>query len=209
MPPLDPWVSVAIRAEFFTLVSSRERFERTEPRRAAILNWLQANRWLDEVGLRLRDPIVEVPWNRGLPYGSQVHWFWTARNAMYPAELNLAIEQLSKANSAGVELCLVFLEADPWCDSSGYMKELIVRHMRKVKLLYRQQERLLDALLIAVYTGPRIEFREYCKTARAFATPEFYQKLRSLAGNPRDKGMTGVEHRALRMVEAIDRPYQS
>jgi hypothetical protein len=126
---------------------------------------------------------------------------------MYPAELNLAIEQLSKGNSAGVELCLVFLEADPWCDSSGYMKELIVRHMRKVKLLYRQQERLLDALLIAVHAGPRIEFREYCRTARAFATPEFYQGLRSLDGSRNMQRMTGVERRALWMVEAIDREY--
>jgi hypothetical protein len=209
MPPLDPWVSVAIRAEFLTLVSTKERFERTESRRAAILNWLQANAWLEELGLRLRDPRVEVPWNRGLLHGSQVHWYWTAMNAMYTAELNLAIEQLSKGNSVDVELCLVFLEADPWCDRSGYVKQTIVRHMRKVRLLYRQQERLLDALLIAVYTGPRIEFREYCRTARAVATPEFYQRLRSLAGNPRNQGMTGVEQRALWMLEAIDRPYQS
>lgn len=206
MPPLDPRLSLQIRAEFLRCVTDEMAFERSVNRREEIFSWLDENGWLDQVGLRLRDPKEQMPWiERDVPHGSWLHWHWTAFSAMYPATFWRAVSLLSEGDASGLSTCLDFLEADPWCFRSGYAKQVIIRLVRHVRLGGPSLWRLQDALLIPVFTGPRTEFREYLRTARAFATPEFRVKLGQLSGHRQAPPRTGTEQRTRWMLEAIER----
>ncbi|MGE3075763.1 MAG: hypothetical protein AB7N24_18755 [Dehalococcoidia bacterium] len=158
----------------------------------------------DELGLRLRDPQEEMPWiTKEVAPGSWLHWHWTAFHAMYPGESWHRISALARQDTTGVEDALVFLETDPWCFRSGYAKQTIVRLLRHVPLTDAQRDRLLASLLKPVVAGPRWEFREYCKTARAFSTPEFEGRLRILAGQLQHPAESGEQQRARWMLEKI------
>lgn len=206
VPILDPRVSLQIRAEFLRCVTNENAFERSATRRQEILSWLDENGWLDQVGLRLRDPEEQMPWiERDVARGSWLHWHWTAFTAMYPLDFWRAVSALSEGQASGLATCLDFLEADPWCFRSGYAKQLIVRNVRHLRLGGTSLARLQETLLIPVHAGPRIEFREYIRTARAFATPEFRVRLRQLAGSLSMPPATGTEQRARWMLEAVER----
>jgi hypothetical protein len=95
-----------------------------------------------------------------------------------------------------------FLEVDPWCFRSGYAKELIARRLRKVALTDEQRSRLGQVLIRAVDVGDRREFSEYCKLARAHATPALREQLTArLAADD-----AGVRRRALVMLASLRRP---
>ena len=206
MPSLDSHISLQIRAEFLRCATNEIAFHRSENRRRDIVSWLEASGWLDEVGLRLRDPKEQMPWIvREVEHGSFLHWHWTAFSAMYPTDFWRAVTALAEGQTSGLATCLEFLEADPWCFRSGYAKQLIIRNVRHLRLGGPALSRLQQALLIPVHTGPRIEFREYIRTARAFATPEFQVKLRQLSGDHQLQACTGTEQRARWMLEAIER----
>lgn len=206
MPSLDPRVSIQIRAEFLRYATNEIGFARSAARRAQILSWLEENGWLDEVGLRLRDPKEQMPWiTTEVERGSFQHWHWTAFSAMYPMDFWRAVTALAEGQTSGLATCLEFLEADPWCFRSGYVKQIIVRNVRHLRLGGPALTRLQSALLIPVHAGPRIEFREYIKTARAFSTPEFRVVLGQLAGTRSLPPANGTEQRARWMMEAIER----
>jgi hypothetical protein len=217
MTKLDPWTSLKLRAEFLTHCMGEDVGSfRPSRKRDAMLASFEAADIAEELGLQLRDPKDEMPWITGdVEFGSWLHWHWTAMRAVYPSEFWRGVSAMADGEVNGVEPALVFLEADPWCFRSGYAKQTIARLMRKVVLTEPQRDRLLVALLNGVTKGPRWEFREYCKTARAFATPEFRIQLRQLSagsrGRPRPRlnslmaPRSGVQERAQWMLEKLDR----
>jgi hypothetical protein len=207
MAKLDPWTSLRLRAEFLTHCMRDDVGSfRPSKKRGVLLASFAAAGIQDELGLRLRDPKEEMPWmTREVEFGSLLHWHWTAFHAMYPTDFWIRVSALAKGDRVGVEDALVFLEVDPWCFRSGYVKQTIARLIRHVQLTEPQRDRLLAALLNGVTVGPRWEFREYCKTARAFETVGFRVKLRQLGGRSKDVPRTGAEQRARWMLEKIER----
>jgi hypothetical protein len=206
MAQLDPWSSVRLRADFLNLCMGDDlEFLRLSARRSAFLSGLETAGLVDELGLRLRSPAEVMPWIKDPPFGGRLHWHWTAFHAMYPAEFWRKVGAMADGNAGGIEEPLVFLEADPWCFRSGYAKQTIARLIRKVALTEAQRQRLLDALLNGVTKGPRWEFREYCKAARAFSTPEFRIRLRQMSGFTKEPPGTGAEQRARWMLEKVER----
>lgn len=129
-----------------------------------------------------------------------------ALEALYSPELWSAVANLSAGDATGTPTCLAFLEADPWCFRSGYVKETIIRHLRHVDLSPQERERVIEILVFAVKSGPRREFREYCRTARALSDGEFEQRLEELRGNILNGD--GVRRRAGWMLDAIRRGRQ-
>ena len=207
MANLDPWTALKLRAEFLTHCMADDFGSfRPSRERERLLKSFEASGLVDELGLRLRDPKEEMPWiKRDVEFGSRLHWHWTAWHAMYPPDFWAKVSALAQGDRAGVEAALVFLEADPWCFRSGYTKQLIVRRLRHVRLTDPERDRLLTALLNGVTVGPRWEFREYCKTARAFKTGEFEIRLRQMAGNRKQSPRTATEQRARWMLEKLER----
>lgn len=207
MAKLDAWTSLKLRAEFLThCMSDDVGWFRPSKKREAMLASFEAAGIQDELNVRLRDPKEEMPWiKRDVKFGSLLHWHWTAFNAMYPTDSWRRLSALSQGERVGVDDALVFLEVDPWCFRSGYAKQRIARLIRHVQLTEPERDRLLAALLNGVTVGPRCEFREYCKTARAFETQEFRVKLRQLGARSKHVPRTGTEQRARWMLEKIER----
>jgi hypothetical protein len=200
MPLVDPWTSVRLRAHALNLVANERVFRERERERLAFWRTLESLEIETELGLGLRSPAEEMPWD-GAPFGSWRHYFWTSFHAMYPQPWWAQVSRIEDGSLEGIEPALVFLEADPWCFRSGYTKQLLMRLLRRPRLLYAHQMRLRRVCLAAVYAGPRMEFREYCRTARVVDGTEFRLQLSQVSRNA--DGAAG--QRARWMLDALVR----
>ncbi len=129
--------------------------------------------------------------------------FGAAMQLVYAPEFMKSVERLRKRHASGVEPALVFLQADPHCFRSGYLKQDLVRYLRRVPLTREQQQHLRGALLTAVRAGGRPEFRDYCRTARIVDTPRFRRVLRDIRED--ETGDPGARQCAGWMLDAIMR----
>ncbi len=100
-------------------------------------------------------------------------------------DLENAITKSKLGDPDATEYLVVFLEADPWCFRSGYMKGRVYESLRRAHLDHSLQERLRPVLLNAVDAGYRREFRSSCRLARQLADPLLTGELRRrLAASP-------------------------
>jgi hypothetical protein len=125
-----------------------------------------------------------------------------AMERIYSVRFLADVERLRAGDHGAVEAALLFLEADPWCFRSGYVKQNLVRYLRHVVLTEDEKDRLRRVMISAVRSGPRMEFREYCRTARVLDSPTLREWLETLsvAWGHGD----GVHQRARWMLEAIE-----
>lgn len=119
---------------------------------------------------------------------------------LYTEEFLEQVERLREGDASGVEAAIAYLEADPWHFRSGYLKQTLARHVRRVPLTERQADRLREAILNAWRKGPREDLKEYIRLAKALDSPPFREKLRELS-NDLDPG-TGL--RAERALVAMN-----
>jgi len=127
--------------------------------------------------------------------------FREARAMMYPDAFWADVRRLAAGEHEAVEPALVFLETDPWCFRSGYVKEELMRLLVRHELTAGERERLEGVLLRAVDVGDRREFRRSCRLAAHNKTPRLRQELgrRLLVEDP------GVSRRALLMLTTLRR----
>lgn len=118
---------------------------------------------------------------------------------MITYELSNAMDRLRAADPTAVEPTLVFLEADPWAFRTGYLKQRVMRWMRRCPIDAGQAARLRVVLLHLVDVGGRREFREACRLAHCVADPSFMEALRARV----DGGRPGISDRARWMLAAI------
>jgi hypothetical protein len=123
---------------------------------------------------------------------------------MYPGELDDAMSALASvpAPAGAVETVIIFLEADPWCFRSGYVKQEILRRLRRQPLTIEQKERLGSALRFYVDAGDRRELLDACKFARRHPTQTLRSQLKERLASPDND----VARRALLMLSSIRRP---
>jgi hypothetical protein len=88
-----------------------------------------------------------------------------ARRAMYDGDLTVLPDRVWGGDQAAVESAVVFLEADPWCFHSGYLKARLLRALRRATLTDDQVGRLAQALLHAVDVSDRREFAQWYRLA--------------------------------------------
>jgi len=93
-------------------------------------------------------------------------------------DLDAAITPAKAGEAGAIEYLIAFLEADPWCFRSGYMKARVYESLRRVDLDGALQERLRPVLLRAVDAGYRREFRSSCRLARRLADRVLIGELR-------------------------------
>jgi hypothetical protein len=125
-----------------------------------------------------------------------------AVGGLYSPTLSEAVDGLKAGDPRAVEPAIVFLEADPWCFRSGYLKERLARYLPRNVLTIQQRERLEVVLVNAVDAGDRREFKQYCKLARRVATSRLQRPLRSRL----HEGDPDVARRALLMLAALRSP---
>jgi hypothetical protein len=150
---------------------------------------------------RLKGTVFE----RDSPEETQVAWsdaaseLHDALDLLYD-DLAVAIGKAKLGDSDATQNLIAFLEADPWCFRSGYMKGRVYESLRRVHLDSSLQDRLRAVLLNAVDAGYRREFRSSCRLARRIGDPLLIRELRERLVNSPDPH---VRRRALWMLAYI------
>jgi hypothetical protein len=157
-------------------VSSKYWLQRAERVRAAnrAVNAAADNRRLGPSGR----------WDRAHPSFTEwehaVEVFWAAMRATYPAEFWENYERLKSGDALAADYAIDFLEADPICDRSGYLKADLLRFLGRAPLNREQAERLRAVVVSVTIRRYGREFRRYCELARRLDEPSFRERLAHL-----------------------------
>lgn len=120
-------------------------------------------------------------------WSAQLGWAEETLRAVFTDGFRAAVAALKEGDQSGLEYCVRFLEADPWCFRSGYTKARLIPAITRFELDESIRQRLAR-VVIAVVDDPRRrqEIREYGKLARAVTTAELIAQLeqRASAADP-------------------------
>lgn len=111
------------------------------------------------------------------PYERALQVYWLALSLLYPPEFWSGYGDLLAGKSNQVDLYIEFLEGDPFCFRTGYVKAELLLGLKRITLIQNQQERLRNVILMVIEKGDRREFRSYCRLARKIQTPEWLAEL--------------------------------
>lgn len=81
---------------------------------------------------------------------------------------------------AHVDRVITWLEEDQFSYNSGFRKQDAMRALRRFALTETQAERVRAMILDCLPRGPRQEFSETRRLARALATPDFLTRVQAL-----------------------------
>ena len=110
-------------------------------------------------------------------YERALQVYWLCFSLLYPPEFWAGFGDLLSGKSNQADLYIEFLEADPFCFRTGYVKAELLLGLKRMTLSQKQQERLRDVILMVIEKGDRREFRSYCRLARKIQTPEWLAEL--------------------------------
>jgi hypothetical protein len=127
--------------------------------------------------------------------------FHAAKDAFY-APITQAMRRLREGDTSALEIAVAFLEVDPYCFRSGYVKAQLIREIKRVPLPPSAAARLREVVLSVVDRWDRREFRSYCGLARKVDAPPLRQALSEKLENEDP----GVRRRARWVLEALERP---
>lgn len=118
---------------------------------------------------------------------------------MYPVEFFELLREIPNGSDQAIDEAIIFLEADPWCFRSGYVKAAIVRRLGSRAIGADNQRRLRSVIMQVIDAGDRREFRWYARLARRLDSAELREALiqRLTSAEP------GVRRRAFWILEAL------
>jgi hypothetical protein len=108
------------------------------------------------------------------------------------------LDGLAAANAQTVDAAIAFLEADPWFFRSGYEKQALIRHLKRIPLSVKQRERLSRVVVAVVDSRDRTEFRHYCRLACTVWSDWLDAEIAARMTNPD----AGIRRRATWVAEA-------
>jgi len=124
----------------------------------------------------------------------------SALEAAYPPDFWGHYESLRLGRDLdALEMAVEFLEADPYFFRSGYIKEKLLRYVRRYTLTPEHMNRLQRIVLNVVDRHFCREFREYCKLARKLNSAE----LQLLLEHRTQRGDKAVQKRAQWVLDWI------
>ena len=101
----------------------------------------------------------------------------------FPGGLNESMRRLAEHDPVVIETAVKFLEVDPMFFRSGFIKQDLIKHLKKSALNNDQKERLQQVILARVReTNTRREFRHYCGLAVVVNDDSFEEEIKKLAG---------------------------
>ena len=122
----------------------------------------------------------------------------------YVSTLDPLIEQVYEKSALDddelIEFSITFLELNPMFFRSGYVKEEILRKLKRSALSEKQNERLRAVLLDAVNNRGTREFRRYCRLLPKISSP----KLVSALETTNKYGEGAQKNRAAVMLGYVD-----
>lgn len=102
----------------------------------------------------------------------------------FPGGLDQELSLLKSGDLQAVEMAVRYLEADPWFFRSGYIKEELLKGIKRVTLTEDQCERLRAVILERINKGSGREFRRYCRLAKTLMTTAFSRQVREAMMSP-------------------------
>lgn len=99
----------------------------------------------------------------------------------FPSGLEHFRKRLKRMEQPAIEEAIEFLEADPWFNCSGYVKEEIVRRLKQATLTGRQRHRLTYVVLGSITKGTRRLSRHLARLAPIVDSPSFRKRVESLS----------------------------
>jgi hypothetical protein len=143
---------------------------------------------LEEANRAIHETVAHRDTREGyLAWTTAAGWAHEMAAAMYPPLFWRALEAVRASDRSGLEPIIRFLEADPWCFRSGYVKENLIPPLIRMDLEEGDKARLRAVVLNFVdCPKPRRELRSYIHLARAVANAELEEALmaRLLKANP-------------------------
>jgi hypothetical protein len=121
------------------------------------------------------------PWtNARIEHSARVAWFHELMTALY-SPVAVALSEVRHGETARLETLLRFLEADPYCHRSGYMKADIINALTRVPVTDRDRIRLRSVLIDVLGKPTKREFRRYVRLARYLDSEDLRATLTDLA----------------------------
>lgn len=111
----------------------------------------------------------------------------------FPGGLERFRKRLKRMEPTAIEEGIEFLEADPWFNCSGYIKEEIVRRLKQAALTDRQRHRLTYVVLGSLTRGTRRLSRHLARLAPIVDSPSFRKSIESLTESS-DEAKLRAEH---------------
>lgn len=96
-----------------------------------------------------------------------------------PGGLQRGLDKLKQADPEAIEIAIQFLEEDPSFFRSGYIKEDLVRCLKRVALSQRQRVRIAAIVSRSIRQGPRRLAGHIAKLAPVASSPSFLDAIES------------------------------
>jgi hypothetical protein len=123
-------------------------------------------------------PLRETDFDQYVEQSAAAGWFHEMFRAMYPPSFWRCLDAVKSGDRTGLEPILCFLEADPWCFRSGYVKADLIRAVVRLDLTEAEKARLRRVVLLVVDDPVlRRELRSYARLAVAVAGHELVEAL--------------------------------
>ena len=158
----------------------------------------EAQRWNSLASqLRFRSPVDAHVWD---VHRATAERLWEAVEAAYPPGFWDDYQCLERGEAKGVEGAIKFLEADPYFFRSGYLKEKLIRLIKRPMLTPARVTRLQAVVLNMVDHRDGREFRAFCRLAHKVDAPALREQLtqRLTRGDP------DTRRRARWVLEALE-----
>lgn len=166
----------------------------------AVLSWRASGGNISTPSWKLVDPQ-----DRWAEVSSTARTYDLLSRLAYPPSIYGDIEWMRSVpagTSAGrVSDVLRWLEEDPFCLHSGYVKQRVLRLLRRFTFTEDQSEALGRIILAVIQRGPRLEFREVRRIAPRADSGEFRRALNDLAAAADE----GTAWRAKQLLGACER----
>ena len=95
----------------------------------------------------------------------------------YRFESPAFLERLRQGDSSAVEEAIIFLESDPYCFRSGYIKKKLCSALKKPALSREDRKRLRDIIIERLCTLRPVSFADFAKLGCWFYTPGFHKRV--------------------------------
>ena len=92
--------------------------------------------------------------------------------------------RIRAGDSDYVERAIAYLEADPYFESTGYIKSYLVRYLKLVPFTQSQQERLRALILRVIDSYGHFSGKHVCRLAASVQTPEFFAQVSERLKSP-------------------------
>jgi len=137
-------------------------------------------------------------------WSAQVGWAEETLGEGLTDGFRAALAAVRAGDRSGLEYCLRFLEADPWCYGTGYAKAKIIPAIVQFELDEPTRERLARVVLRVVDDPrPRGEIKRYGTLGSAVALADLRARIeqRTAAADPQIR--FNVRHVLARLIRAV------